>query len=752
MALSGLYVPISLAASCESFVIQAGETVTASQCLDGNQTGVIQSGGSLETDNTAIYASGQNNAITINGSISTTWANADAIYSDGDNATISNSGSISTAGDHAEGIFNNDGDSATISNSGSISTIGLNALGIRSIDNNANISNSGSISTLGTTALGIFSYGNNVSITNGGSISTEGISAYGIYSEANPLDDIFTTISNSGSISTLGNNAYGIYTYVGATTITNSGSIETGGDSAYGIYSALGADVIIINSGSITTAGKNARGIDSRGANASITNSGSISTEGNSAYGINSVDTDTITNSGGISTLGVYAHGIYSRGENPTITNSGSISTEGLWANGVTLEGADATLTNSGLISVMDADSLAIYASASAGNLTLNLLPGSRILGAIDLGSAGDGDVANIYGTGGSAVLQILNAETINLHVPNAVLVGGDTVVIVEPTGESSRGAVLSGMTSSLHSIISQRMQSTRPFQSIKVAALELSPGMLHQERPPMAWGQVFGSKGKRDQDGQMLELDTRLRGVVGGYEQDYRQGHIGFLVGFAKGDAETDTLDQDHKSFFAGVYGHAYLGWANLTAAVIAGGESHDQDRLVQDNINGYETARSDTDSLFISPSVTLSRAYVLNPTTELRPSATLSYSYGRYDGYTETGTTRSNLKVDSRGVHALSARVQGEWVHMVNGGEIGVRAGLQARRTDDGPIRMSLGANAFRFDVMGDRNVAGGYVGLGANISLQKKLNLLADVEAGRMSGDETQLAGQLALQYTF
>lgn len=38
------------------------------------------------------------------------------------------------------------------------------------------------------------------------------------------------------------------------------------------------------------------------------------------------------------------------------------------------------------------------------------------------------------------------------------------------------------------------------------------------------------------------------------------------------------------------------------------------------------------------------------------------------------------------------------------------------------------------------------------GANLNVGKRLNLLADLEAGRMSGGEKQLSGQLTLQYPF
>ncbi|MBU2538187.1 MAG: autotransporter domain-containing protein [Proteobacteria bacterium] len=687
-----------------SFEIADGETVTAPQTLNDNETGTINTGGQLNTATTAVAASGINNTVDNGGIISTTDNNAHGIDSTGDNATISNSGTINTEGWFAYGIHSN-GTAATIFNNGTISTTGAAAYGIVS-DRTATISNTGTISLTGAQTLGIESQGFYDSISNSGTISITGSRNLGIHS----VNSHGATISNSGTISTTGADGSGFSVGIAlenssSSTISNTGSISATGYRSRGIDLYSSGTAIVNNSGNISAAGIDSSGIEVR------------------AFSPNT----TIINSGAIFASGVNAHGIY-------ITAATSPNT---------------TITNSGLISATGTNSYAIEGNT---NTTLNLLPGSRIIGRIDLGdNGGDLDTANIHGSFGSAVLTFENTEAINLYTDNAVKIG-NTVVVVEPTGESARAVTLNTLASGVHQVIGRRMQTTPAKEPIQLAALTLSPGMLHQERQPMAWGQVFGSTGERGQEGQMLAYDSHLGGVVIGYEQDFGKSRVGLLVGAATGTTETTMIDTDTDTVFLGVYGHFFLGPVNLTASLIGGNEAHDTSRQVLDNLNGYEIATSNTDSYFISPSLTLGSSYVLTPKVALRPSATVTYSKGYYNGYDETGTTNANLQADSRTVQAISTRLQLEVAQRVAAGEVSLRAGIQTRHTDSGTIEMHLGGSDFRFNAAGDENVAGGFLGCGTNLLLSDRLSLVADAEFGRMSGDETQVAGQVTLQYQF
>jgi outer membrane autotransporter protein len=707
------------------FTIESGSEVTDPQFLNNaNDVGVIEEGGELNTSAAAITASAINNRVTNKGSIYTLNDNAYGIYSFGNNATISNEGSISTKGRNGYGIYSA-ADDATISNQGRISTDGYEGMGINSAGNNAIISNSGSIFTDGPVANGIYSAGNNA------------------------------TISNQGIISTIGNSAYGIYSAGDNATISNQGTISTEEEYAYGIYSS-GADATISNQGSITTARDFAHGIFSTGANATISNQGSISTQGFNASGISSDDKNaTISNQGSISTIGDSTYGIYSFGNNATISNEGSISTAGEYAYGIFIRSDNATINNSGSISSSGPDSAAIKSSGlDAADTTLNLLPGSQIIGRIDLGN-NDGpnkDTANIYGGSVSANLTFENTENINLF--GAGVRSGNNVITVDTTGESTRGVALAIMTSSIHSVIGQRMAQTTPLKPVQLAALTLSQGMYFKEHKPSAWAQVFGGKFDRDAEGSALAYDYDHVGMNFGYEWDVNQHRVGLMGGVVSTDTQTQTssFSSDSNNYYVGVYGNRKMNGFNITGSLLTGNGDHENNRLVVDNLNGFEVAKSDFNSFFVSPSLTIASAYTVDDRLELRPSANISYSMAWLDGYSEQGTTNSNLTIDDRKAKALTAKVQLAAAYaLTTSSEFEFRVGMNARHTNDQETKVGIAGSQFTFANAGDESVTGGFAGASVRVVDENNLTLVADMEFGGNS-DNDYATGSVSLEYVF
>jgi len=505
--------------------------------------------------------------------------------------------------------------------------------------------------------------------------------------------------------------------------------------------------------GSISTTGGDAYGITTGGGNATITNSGTISTTEVAGLGIYSYGNGaTLTNSGMISTARDKATGIVSAGDSVTLTNSGTISTTGNSTGGIIAFGNNATITNRGMISATGSGSFAILGGEST-NQTLNLLPGSRIVGAIDLGGGGGGDTVNITGSYGSAVLSFANTDTINVLTPNAVRLGtSNTVVVIDPTGESSRAQTLTALSTGIHNVISHRQQSVPAMRPVKLAALELTPDLLNLESAPVAWGQVFGSQSRRGSDGQLLDFTHRYAGLMGGYEQPYHGDRVGLVAGIANGNTSSAMTGMKSDSVFAGLYRHTQQGEFKLTGSLVAGVESHTSRRTVLNNLLGYETASGTTTSYYLSPSVSVARSYALAPDWVLRPSAVLGYSVGWYAGYTESGTTQANLTLGARTVQSLTGRAQLEMARQMDWGEASVRAGVQTRQTSQGAIQGTVGGSDFRFGAVGSKNVAGGFVGLGMRQALRDRLSLIADVEYGQLSSKETQVSAQVTLQYVF
>ena len=591
--------------------------------------------------------------------------------------------------------------------------------------NNVVINNAGSISAAGGTN-GVDSTGGNAKISNSGSISTTEVWTYGIYS-----DGANATISNSGSITTKGADAYGIYSAGAAANITNSGSITTTGDSGHGIVSAA-ANANITNSGSITTTGDSGHGIFSDAANAKITNSGSISATGN------------------------YEYGIFSRTDNAIISNSGSISVTGSGSVGIASASANGTINLSGFVSATGAATQAILGDNSQ---TLNLLPGAAVIGTIDLGGGTNRVNVALNSGSPSATMSITNPGTITQSGKGLSFVNGNTVSLVDTTNLTANQASLGAASSTLFQAVNQQLnRGTSAPKPVKVAANEMSPGMLHQEPGPTAWGHAFGGNAKRDENGAALGYKDTGYGLIGGYEQTLSEHRVGVFGGVSHADVKTTTssISTDSDSFFLGVYGQYKRGDWLVNGSLATGYVSYDGKRSVVDSLSGYQSAKSGYHSTYLSPSVALIRIFDMGAGVSLRPSAQLNYTYGWVSGYDEKGTTRSNLSVNSHNASVLNSRVQVAVRQDLadHQGEFEVRLGGSQSNYGDDKVKISLqGGAATNYGMTGTSSISGGYVGVGGRIALKNQFSLVGDVEYTQGSGNNNHATvGYLGMEYRF
>jgi len=641
------------------FIIVDGQTETSQGVLNGaagNNTGVIEAGGTLTTTVDAISVSGT------------------------DSSTVTNSGTINANGEFSDGIVSQ-GTNTIITNSG---TINADDVGIRVFNTNST----------------------NAIITNSGNINATDV---GIFLGS---DSHNAVITNSGNI----------------TSTTNDG-----------IY-ALGDDAIITNSGNITGADD---GIDSRGDNAIITNSGNITgaIDGIDSRGTNAI----ITNSGSITST--TDDGIDSGGAGSIITNSGTIDAAD---DGIESWGAGSIITNSGHITGTDH---AVRGGAT-DSLTLNLLKGSQLMGKIDLNGAGDNDTVNIHGGSVSATLTFLNTENINLLGPGLKLSGDVVAVSVDGTAEAARSVVLSTITSDIHDQIAQRTYLPAAPQPVKAAPSTVLPGLQFKQHKPVAWIQVLGGDSDRDAEDNARAYEHDYVGINGGYEWDLGQRRVGLVGGVVNSDTDgnENSFKSDTEHFYLGAYTSQQLQGFTLTTSLLGGYGRHDNERLVIDNLNGREVAKSDFSSLFISPSVTIASAYKIHDRIELRPSASVNYSIAWLDDHSERGTTQSNLSVDDRKIQALSTKLQIAAAYAYSAtSEFELRTGVNSRYTDDDDTEISIGGSKSKFSNVGDENVYSSFVGARVRIIGSDKLSLVADVELGG-NGDEDYKAGHLSVEYTF
>lgn len=554
-----------------------------------------------------------------------------------------------------------------------------------------------------------------------------------------------------GGILTITNGPSGILATGVNNIIINNGLIATAYQFGDGINSNAD-NLTVTNNGTIRIASNIASGINARNGYATITNTGSIIGQGNQGNGITSSGINvTIVNSGTITQAGMSLNAIKSIAANASITNSGSITTANNYASGIYSLGADATINNSGTLSATGANSYAILGGNN--DITLNLYPGSNITGRIDLGGAGnDNDTVNIYGGNLSASFNFENTENINLLT--AGVVNGNNVVTIDATGESTREVALSQWTSSVHHLIRQRVNTQAPLKPVQVAALALSKGMYFEERKPFAWLDYFGGKLDRDADGNALAYETIHSGVNFGYEWDLDTARVGLIGGIvqAKTNTNISSFKIQSDSYYVGGYGHFKLGRANVTTSVIGGYSESDNERSVTDAVNGLEKARSNVESFFISPSLTVGANFQAAETVEIRPSVTASYSKAWINDYKEKGTTSTNLKVDNRTIDILTARAQlaAMW-QFHESADIELRGGIRSRHGYSDDIDACLDSNNFSYANAGDQHVTGRFVGLSLRVKPAEKLSIVAEVELGDGS-DEYYLNGGLSLNYVF
>ena len=426
------------------------------------------------------------------------------------------------------------------------------------------------------------------------------------------------------------------------------------------------AEITVTGSGSITTSGILQHGINSTGESPTIVNNGTITTDGGSARGIKSTgdgsaqDKTTITNNGTITTNDSTSDGILADGAEAIITNNGTITTTGDGAHGIQAAGENAEITINGTVKVSGEGSYVVQGHNDTDQeLNLHLDLGAKTQGEFNLGDKdddSDNDVVNVWlGTGISSTITIGGAETINLmdtdQLPQFKSESGDSVAIVDPTGATATRRALGTTTGQIHRQVSNRL-AFAPHGGD-------SAGDAHDGA---AWGALFGSQSKRDDDGLALAFDHSFYGVVGGYDAYSDSGQrVGFFAGFGREDIKTsdiasitDTADR----VFAGVYGRHVMGNWSLDGSVVVGQASHKSTRLVDDNIKGRETARGKYNSTSISPALRLRWSHALANGLELRPSAHIAYTHGSYGSYTESGTTNSDLSwtprltANSRGI----------------------------------------------------------------------------------------------------
>ncbi len=616
--------------------------------------------------------------------------------------------------------------------------------------------------TIGGASSGILSSsGNNVTIINSGKITvgtTEqlpGLTRSRIMSTASKGigvtrgNDVTITNSATGVIKTFGGNSHGIYaaaisdpSLIG-TTITNSGSITTSGDKSHGIYlprtpnGKESSGTKITSTGSITTSGDKSHGIYA-GGNARIVIGGSVSAAGAGSYAVKGSfrGSQTLKLLQGASVVG-------------RVDLGGDEARDLLKRVEEDFGGDDKAKSR------VEARDFLKRAGKPASN---DATPEDILTLVMELAEKEDNDVVEVYADyPHSATYFFKGAEEVNLcseFVGEDYMcskmerleirhsdAGNTLVVLVDPTGQSATRITLGATTGRIH---------RRVFQHLA------SPG--GGESGEGVWGSFSGSYMKRGGEGLAQSWRHNFYGGVLGYDIPGLSDGVraGVFAGGGRGDIRTSaTSVRDFASrVFFGVYGEHSNDGFTLDGSLMLGYASHDSERLVR-NLSGYETAKGDYDSFYVSPSLSMTYAHSLGDGFELRPGVQLAYTYGRFGSYTEEGTVHSNINFMHRNTNIVDARTQ---LALTRGfadgrGEVELRGGgtIAYYGGDRGGARLGDG-DIVSYRIPGDDMIHGGYAGLKLDYSLDDDIVFGGDVEYMHRSGQEDSVAGYLNMKVRF
>lgn len=770
--------------------------------VDGNVT-ATNSG--INADMLDTSASGLGNATSNNSGIIGTYIST---LTGAGNATSINSGTVvqditTTAQDGGNALANNSGTAA-----GSIFT----STGIISalVSGSATTVNSGNVAgDVETTADG----GGNAITQNSGTV----------------IGLLGTTTRNGGAGSGGGNatsiNSGTVDAIINSTndggnaTVINSGSVlfTSGGCCApAGIFNitATGGDATTINSGTVNGGVYTMTGATNGDGNATLVNYGTIRGDvltlaGNTGGAGNA----TFVNYGTIYT-DFFGVGVGSFNGATTGYNAGHIYGEVDVGNG---GGGTATFSNAGLIDGTYGISptgvaLDLTQFDPATPTTLNILPGSRIVGQVIL----NGDITNPFAVGtkvnilsGHDISSVLTfggpgcgcafgglmdtGAIVNVTGGAPYVINGDTVAILDPTSFAAADRNVVDVTRTITSLVTSRLTNPAPiggrgsmtigfapsgnvardmandaFSGIPALAYASNDRVLLSNPSFTAadgtsiWAQGFGGQRIQQADAPTLRSVSNFYGGVLGIDKTVQPGLRlgGFIGGGAiKSSIDLNSGDTSSDIGFGGLYGRYAMGRAFLDFSLLGGYSSNDVKRTIANNLvpGGYEYAAGKYNGWFISPEVAYGFQRSLGYNLTLTPSARVRYLAAGFGGYQEAGSS-TNLTVASRTSHNFEERGEFKLTHTTNATpteqlQLSGTAGLIAlQRVGDSNVNTVLLGQSLAFATPGKASIVGFYAGAGFDWRNASGFSVFGAAEFTAMSDQSQTITGRGGVKVSF
>jgi hypothetical protein len=738
--------------------------------VDGNVT-ATNSG--INADMLDTSASGLGNATSNNSGIIGTYIST---LTGAGNATSTNSGTViqditTTAQDGGNALTNNSGTTFTIATS----TVAGSAL----VSGSATSINSGFVaSVIGTTADG----GGNATTVNSGTV----------------IDGLTTVTRNGG----LGSGA-------GTSTSINSGIVDTIVTQTFD-----GGNAITINSGRIVNTGFGpgifTGAID--GGNATTVNTGFVNGGIFTGSGMAGGDGNAITaNYGTVIGSVVTAAGVAGGNGDASALNAGSIyGTVDVIAGAI----GTASFTNAGLIDGTSSGGLAINLAQfdPATPTTLNILPGSRIIGKIILnGDASDPfavgtkvnilsghDISSVLTFGGSGFGCTTGGLTDTGAVVNVTggapyVINGNTVAILDPTSFAMQDRNVIDVTRTITSLVTSRLTNPAPISGNGSSAMGFAPsGNVARDMandafsgiPALAyagndrvllsnpsftaadgtsiWAQGFGGQRIQQADAPTLRSVNNFYGGVLGVDKTVQPGlRLGAFIGAGnvKSTIDLNSGDTNSDMVFGGIYGRYAMGRAFLDFSLLGGGSSNDVKRTIANNLvpGGYEYAAGKYNGWFVSPEIAYGLKRSLDYNLTLTPSARVRYLAAGFGGYQESGSS-TNLTVASRTSHNFEERGELKLTHTTNATpteqlQLSGTAGLIAlQRVGDSNVNTILLGQSLAFATPGKSSIVGFYAGVGFDWRNASGISVFGATEFTAMSDSSQTITGRGGVKVAF
>ncbi len=394
----------------------------------------------------------------------------------------------------------------------------------------------------------------------------------------------------------------------------------------------------------------------------------------------------------------------------------------------------------------------------SAAADTLTILPGSHIVGAVDMG--GGADVVNFRPnmaqlltltnfTGTFNGLAVFNPTARQVASLDGTAFAQADRSLVDVTGMVS--STVTGRLNGLSSANGMMAMAYAPEDSnprdANAKMFTKAPAMTGYEIAPITvWATGFGGQRTQDATDATLRATSTAYGGAIGIDRKMRPDWLlGAFVGGGTGHLTVDFSSQkvDTDYVFGGVYSR--FEWASqfIDVTLQAGNAHNKSSRQVQNNISGaLETASANYDGWFISPEIAYGYRINMGNGITLTPTARVRYVAGMFDGYSEAGSAQ-NLSVASHTLQDFEERGELEVSRLMDVGgqanvlKVSAHGGVIAlQRAGDTTFHTVLIGQNFNFAPPGKSSAVGGVLGLGFDYHASANVALFASVEGIAMS----------------